>query len=92
MDTITVVRKCVQAHVLTEKAEKTTDPAERLILQDKAKQLREGIGPVAFKDALALIARNGPVAQQAHGWARLAIAQLGMKGKFNFGDTVIEVV
>ncbi len=90
--TIDLIMRAVQHHVLMDKASNETDPAKKLLLEDRAKRIRGDIGNIAYDDALKLVARNGFVAQQAHGWARVAIAQLDMKGSFRFGDVTIEVV
>lgn len=90
--TIDLIMRCVKHHVLMGLANKTKDPTQKKTLEEQAQQIRGDIGAHAYDDALKLIARTGFVAQQAHGWARVAITQIGMKGKFQFGDVVIEVV
>lgn len=90
--TIDLIMRCVQHHVLMGQAHRAKDPEKKKALEEQARARRGDIGPVAYDDALKFVARNGPIAQQAHGWARVAIAQLGIKGSFKFGDITIEVV
>jgi hypothetical protein len=89
--TIRLIMRSAQAHVLAELAAAEKDQKKKAELAARAKECRGDIGPVAYRDALAFIARNGPVAQQAHGWVRVALAQLGLNGSWKFGDVIIEV-
>ncbi len=89
--TITLLMRAVQAHVMMGQAHAAKDPGEKAKLLIRASTIRASIGAAAYSHALLLVARTGPAAQQAQGWARVAIRQLGLKGSFRFGDAVIEV-